>query len=250
MQPTPIQPAVAARLTTLTLFGLQSGQVRWGLAQMGIAPKQLQQVPGLLFFKMLGSGQGLSFSLMPNLRRYGLLCTWASEAAADAFLSGSQFIHTYQQHAQETWTVNLQPIQAHGLWDGQQPFTPLAAQPGTDGPLAVLTRASVNWLRIPAFCRYGLRTSKTLAEAEGLYCSIGLGELPFIRQATFSVWESVEAMKQFAYRDPQHQEVMRRTRAENWYSEELFARFIPISSAGTWNGHDPLAQALPQQAQW
>lgn len=214
---------------------------------MGVAPKQLQQVPGLLFFKMLGSGQGLSFSLMPNFRRYGLLCTWASEEAADAFLSNSQFIHTYQQHTQETWTLKLQPTQAHGLWDGQQPFAPLAA-PGTGGPLAVLTRASVNWLRIPAFSRYGLRTSKTLAKAEGLYCSIGLGELPFVRQATFSVWESLDAMKQFAYRDPQHQEVMRRTRAENWYSEELFARFIPISSAGTWNGQDPLALALPQQA--
>ena len=41
---------------------------------------------------------------------------------------------------------------------------------------------------------------------------------------TFSLWESLAAARAFAYSMPDHVEVMRRTRAEDWYSEEMFAR--------------------------
>ncbi|MCC9138260.1 spheroidene monooxygenase [Pontibacter silvestris] len=227
-------------LTTLTLFGIGKGNVRWGLAQMGTSAPRLQKVPGLQFFKLMGSGIGKGFSLKPNFRRYGLLCTWQSEAAAIDFLQNSKFIQEYQLHTDEIWTVKMLPLQAHGQWDNQEPFSPTLQHNNIAGPLAVLTRASVNWRAIPSFCRFGSRTSAALNEAEGLLCSIGLGELPLVRQATFSIWQSLEAMKAFAYKQPHHQEVMRRTRVESWYSEELFARFIPISSQGTWDGADPL----------
>jgi hypothetical protein len=47
-------------------------------------------------------------------------------------------------------------------------------------------------------------------------------------------------MQAFAYKTVAHREAMRRTRAENWYREELFARFVPVASEGTWEGREPL----------
>jgi hypothetical protein len=35
--------------------------------------------------------------------------------------------------------------------------------------------------------------------------------------------------------------VIKKTRKEDWYSEELFARFKIISGSGTLNGVDPLS---------
>jgi hypothetical protein len=208
---------------------------------MGTKGAELDQVPGLLFYKLLGSGQGKGFSIKPNFRRYGLMCTWESEEAADEFLERSELMLEYRLHSNEIWTVKLLPLQAHGLWDGLQPFTPQLTEKQPTGPLAVLTRASINWRALPNFWRNTPKVSRSLDNAEGLICSIGLGELPLVRQATFSVWESAEAMKNYAYRSPLHQEVIKLTRTQKWYSEELFARFIPVESQGHWNGVDPLA---------
>nr|MCU0260369.1 hypothetical protein [Ilumatobacteraceae bacterium] len=60
------------------------------------------------------------------------------------------------------------------------------------------------------------------------------------RLGTFSLWASADDARRFVAL-PEHREVVRRTRAEDWYGEELFARFEPYASAGTWSGVDPLA---------
>ena len=236
--------------TSITIFTLQPGQRRWGLAQMGTSPPVLRRVPGLKFFKLLGSGAANGFGLWPNLDRYGFMAVWEDEAAADAFFAGHPLWATYQARSAEQWALGLAPVKSQGLWDGQTPFayappTPVTAPAGSDNddsaPMAVLTRASISWRKTRRFWQFVEPTSAALAQAAGVRAAIGLGELPVVRQATFSVWESARAMQQYAYRDARHREVIILTKREQWYREELFARFRVLSSAGTLDGRNPLA---------
>jgi hypothetical protein len=229
-------------LTTLTIFTFRPGHARWALAQMGTAPPQLRRVAGLRFSKLMGSGASNGFGLWPNLRRYGLMAVWNDAAAAEAFFSQHPLWADYQKRSAEIWTVHLTPLKAHGLWDGQAPFEASAGQTsGENAPIAVLTRASIRWRKTPRFWQFVEPTSAALAQAVGVRAAIGLGELPLVRQATFSVWESARAMQEYAYKDARHREVIQLTRREKWYGEELFARFQVLSSAGTMDGVEPLA---------
>ena len=234
-------------LTTLTVSTLKPGHRRWALAQMGTAPPQLKRVPGLRFSKLLGSGAANGFGVWPNFDRYGFMAVWEDAAAAEAFFSRHPLWAAYQQRSAEQWTVHLAPIKAQGLWDGQNPFdySTNAVSVPANTPIAVLTRASLRWRKASRFWKYVEPTSAALAHAVGVRAAIGLGELPLVRQATFSVWESARAMQEYAYKDPKHREVIKLTHREKWYAEELFARFQVLSSEGTIDGREPLAGLLP-----
>lgn len=235
--------APASPTVTLSLFGYSGAARAWAFAQMGLSRPRVAGAGGLRFWKLVGSGRGAGFSLNPNWSRYGLVAAWESPDAAAEFLDRSRFIEDVRAHADEVWTVRLRPVSAHGAWSGTNPFLPLSPKQ-TGGPVAVLTRATIRWRRLASFWSAVPSSSRAIEGAGGLVASIGIGEAPFVRQATFSVWRSQTEMQAFAYSSPAHRDVIRRTRDERWYAEELFARFAPVASEGTWDGRDPLEGLL------
>jgi hypothetical protein len=237
-----------ASLVTITLCGYSYSQRFWAFNKMGSARRDIARVAGLRFWKLLGTGQGSGFSLQPDFSRYGLLAAWESAEAADDFFEKSRLMRDYRKHAEEVWTVRLLPIQARGAWSKRNPFLPLAAVGSYDGPVAVLTRARIRFSQLIAFWKAVPATSRALEHAHGLLASIGTGEIPFTHPATFSIWRSEQDLESYAYGTAEHREVIRRRRDEGWYSEELFARFVPIASEGTWNGRDPLGHYQAAQA--
>ena len=201
---------------------------------MRTGPGRLARVPGLHFGKWMGSGAGQGFSIWPDWSTYCLLAVWEDPAAARTFFATDERYGACAQRTEHLLTLELEPFQAKGTWDGRQPFGDLAAPPAPEERIAVLTRAAIRPRQLIDFWRHVPATSRAIADAGGLVFSKGVGEWPLIRQATLSIWENKAAMRRFAYEHREHREVIRRTYARDWYSEELFAEFRPLAIRGNW----------------
>ena len=207
------------------------------LARLATDRRRLRRVPGLAFWRLLGTGRGSNTATSVDVRRTALFAVWERERDLEVFLRKSAIADRWTR-AEEAWHVRLRAVGGHGTWHG---FDVLPAlQAGSDaGPIAVITRASVRWRAWPSFTRASPTVNAELQRATGLLGALGMGEAPVGRLGTFSLWRSVDDVRAFAS-SPDHADVMRRTRAEAWYNEELFARFEPYGSDGAWDGVDPL----------
>ncbi len=227
-------------VTTLTIIRYRKLFIPFALLAMAIHRLPLLFEPGCTFWKLMGSGRNGTFDLRPDLQQWALLTVWKDKIQYDRFCNNSFISCWWKAFYAETWTVILQPISAHGKWDGKEPFGGPVLAKEDHKPVAVLTRATIRTSKLRDFWRNVAPVAALMAQHDGYITSFGIGEAPFFRQATFSIWKDHRSMTDFAYRSPEHSEVIRRTRSGRWYAEELFARFRILESHGTIRGINPL----------
>jgi len=218
-----MQSSKTEEQTVLYFFQFKKNRY-WAFKQMQLAKGPLSQMADLQFFKLLGCGGGNGFSMWPDFGTYALLTVWKDCHTRSLFEKNHPLFHEYLEKTEKVRRIVLLPIHGHGSWGGSSPFN-FVPSVEKNKPVAVITRASIRTSKLLEFWWKVPGVSKRVKGFKGAEFSIGIGELPLVEQATFSIWKSEEEMKYFAYKDEDHRKVIELTRERNWYGEELFARF-------------------------
>ena len=196
---------------------------------MAINKIQLKKLPGISFVKMLGTGKGESFTPKDaDPTRWGILVTVSENQISN--LDKSFVIRSWQKICKKEYRVILKPISSHGFWSRKQPFS--VEKFDWSAKIAAVTRARIVWRKNLIFWRAVPPVTESLHQSPGLLNAIGIGEAPIGLQGTFSVWKDAASLRDFAYKGKAHSEAIKATSAQQWYSEELFARFAVIEERG------------------
>ena len=216
-------------ITTVYFWRTKAIFIPLAIIFMAINKIQLKRVSGVTFIKLLGTGKGESFTPRDaDPFRWGMLIT-INESHIDA-LDKSFVVKSWQKICASEYRVILKPISSHGFWSGKQPFSLDKLE--WNGKIAAVTRARIVWRKNLIFWRAVPPVTESLHQSPGLLNAIGIGEAPIGLQGTFSVWKDAASLRDFAYKGQAHTEAIRATSANQWYSEELFARFAVIEERG------------------
>jgi hypothetical protein len=226
-------------LVTLHLWGVERTAVPQAVLRMATLRRTLAKTPGLTFHKLLGTGDGRTFTVRDaDPLHWGLLSVWDPAAVESDRAPDHPALASWRRVATSELAVTLRPVAARGTWAGGTPFgDPLPRR--VDGPVASLTRARIATRKAATFWRSVPPVSADLHQVPGLALAVGIGEAPVGLQGTFSLWDDARSLTEFAHRRSPHVEVVRRTASEGWYVEELFARFEVLDLVGTFPGLDP-----------
>ncbi len=225
-------------LVTLHVWRVPTPAVPVALLRMARDGRLLARTAGVRFAKMVGVSQGRTF--LPrdaDPSHWGLVAAWETTQAAAAF-EQTPVARKWNDLSRERLRVSMRVVSSRGRWSRRYPFgEPRPAAHA--GPVAVLTRARLKPTKAATFWRASPPVAADLSRSRGLRLALAIGEAPVLLQGTFSLWESVDAMTDFAYHRASHVEVVRRTPAIGWYAEELFARFAVVSVEGSFRGSTP-----------
>ena len=218
-------------VTSVTFFSFTNNKF-WAFKQMGIAPFKLKNIKGLIFFKFLGTGGGSGFSLWPDFSTYAFMGVWEKENDFDNFMAENSVFLSFKKKASSQRNLILTALKSHGKWSGINPFQQSESniiEMNSDRKAVVITRATLRWTRLLSFWRSVPKASKAIKNAPGIQYYKGIGEWPFIQQATLSIWDNFDAVNSFAYKSKIHANIIKQTRQKKWYKEDLFSRFYLIS---------------------
>ena len=216
-------------ITTIYFWRTKAIFIPLAIIFMAINKLQLKRLSGVTFIKLLGTGKGESFTPRDaDPFRWGMLLTIDDNQIN--VLDKSFVVKGWQKICTSEYRVILKPISSHGFWSGKQPFSLDKFE--WNGKIAAVTRARIVWRKNLIFWRAVPPVTESLRQSPGLLNAIGIGEAPIGLQGTFSVWRDAASLRDFAYKGHAHSEAIRATSANQWYSEELFARFAVIEERG------------------
>ncbi len=239
------------QITTLTFFRYKTLFNKiWAFGMMQFAHSSLSRVEGQTFYKLLGSGKA-GFNPMPDWTVYALLQVWENQESADRFFADSGLMVRYRKKSDEHWVLYMKNKMSRGRWAGKMPFSPHPATSEDIPYVAAITRATIKFKFLRKFWKSVPASQRPLNDNPGLLFTKGIGEVPFLQMATFSLWKDQPSLDAFAYRSREHIKVIGDTRKLGWYREELFSRFQPYRYEGSWKGADlrTLDINLPDQNQ-
>ena len=217
----------------LVLVDIAPDSFLWGLSRYVIGRFSLYNIPGLQVFKVLGSGFEGGFSTKPSLHKQGLFCVFDSEHHAKQFRAHSKLVQAYMNHSREFFAVSLNAFSTRGSWANTQ--LDITAKAPLSGPIASLTRASIKPLKANAFWKKAQPAEVSINQSAGVILSAGLGEAPYLRQATFTIWEDETALNTYAQQGA-HLAAIKAAYGQQYFSESMFTRFTPSDMEGAWRG--------------
>ena len=107
---------------TMHLWGVPDRRVPLALLRMAGDRRPLRRTPGLRFAKLLGTGDGRTFTVRDaDPLHWGLLATWATADGRAAFEAGP-VARGWGRIATERLRLDLRPLASRGRWAGRQPF--------------------------------------------------------------------------------------------------------------------------------
>lgn len=228
-------------ITSLTIVSYPKWAIPFAMLAMAIFRIPLLLNPKISFWRMMGTGKNGTFDKVPDLQKWAIMAVYKPSSPFITSLKTTinkptmhqlygNFIGKWlrlfstQQHL-----FILQPIESHGLWNKKKVFGSLPIKSDYQGRIAVLTRATLRVQRLVRFWSHVDNAAIEMVAAEGFEKSYGIGEIPWLKQATFSIWNSKAHMQKFAYGSPHHRDIIKKTHAEKWYSEEMFTRFKVVA---------------------
>ncbi len=200
---------------------------------MAFSHLYMRRMKGLQFYKLFGSGVGEGFTPVLNPTVYAIMAVWDNLEDADQNIANSSIYRQYKKRSKENWTLYLKPTRSWGSWDKRNPFE-ITDETNQTFPVVALTRATIKTKILLKFWRKVPDISKRIGLNKNVLFKIGLGEIPWFHQVTFSIWPNQESMDQFARDQGPHKEAIKAVRENNWFKEELYARFSIDKQIGQW----------------
>ena len=210
---------------------IKARYIPWAILHMGLDRLALARRSDVKFWKLLGAGKGETFTPRDaDILRWGLLVV----VDKDSEIANSKIIKRWNKKSQSQFSAQLSPISVNGAWSKKSPFDQIPKVTNDwSGKVVAITRARIKWRKNVIFWSSVPPVTTSLHSSPGLISAIGIGEAPIGLQGTFSIWESGEAIKNFAYSGAAHKEAIKATHRHAWYAEEMFARFALIESRGS-----------------